>query len=59
MRVQDKIKEVEDSQGTISPPMDYDKWREHRLKKIEEFSKILSSNQSIDEGMFSNRKKEG
>ena len=44
----------------MSPPMDYDKWKDQRLRKIEEFSKILSSNQSqsIDEGMFSNRKKE-
>eukprot|EP00347_Sterkiella_histriomuscorum_P024484 403330952 len=52
--------EQEDNNTPISPPMDYNKWRERRLKKIEDFSKILSSNhsQSIDEGMFSNRKKE-
>ncbi|CDW88211.1 UNKNOWN [Stylonychia lemnae] len=59
-RTQDFMRESDDSQGTISPPMDYNKWKENRLKKLEDYSKILSSNQSqsIDEGMFSNRKKE-
>ncbi len=56
--VDEIIKEVDE--GTISPPMNYDQWKERRLHRIEEFSKILSSNQSqsIDEGMFSQRKKE-
>ena len=37
------IQEVDE--GTISPPMNYENWRDKRLKKIDEFSKLISSNQ--------------
>jgi len=36
--------------------MEYEKWKDQRLQKLDEFSKLLSSNQSksIDENMLSN-----
>ena len=34
-------------ESSISPPMEYDKWREKRLQRIDELNKLVASNKSM------------